>query len=807
MDLPAVAPHGNRSFKRLLEAWERAGSSRVRAGLSMPLVAVSLAACTEEEKDAILDLIDDDVPETPGNGNGDDDTPAPPAVDFVSGGPGEQPALPEQGNGDPVAPVPVPQYTPGDDDDAPLAAASIFPMGMGLVGLMPEDFAAFLEDLDLVEGWPDVDRNDDGDIVDFDLSALSFLTASLNEILADPGYNDGDGGGGSKHDVWLQGLLDRLEGRGGEPGGTFDGDEGFEVEPLTDEDIPEVILDWLRNEGAEQTQDGLLLSQYIADFANDSGIVPPSEVLGFGLKVWKVDTADYAPGAVAPTAGLIDLTDGVGDPGPGFGNPANRYPWSMTVEGDDLFVGVLNGNALPLNLLFNVASLLDDPTQPLNFPTLFTEGPEIWRWSPDDGAPTPDGGEWERVLAPDDLPGLEGQAGVRELLPWDGAIYAATSNNLAPFLLQASNDPAELLVSTNGGDSWARVAGNSSTPDLFDNPLNSSVRTLEVINDELYVGTEVAVVVTALLGGGGPGLPAPELWVFSNSGPNPWRQIDDPVIEGIAISEILTIDDVGDTSGSGASDVIFGNFNGGSFSLYWYDEDIDDVIDITPTEFEYIGGGDETEFTSGSPGTSGLTSGDFDEATPFDDLGVIKLFQFDGYTYLGTVDYFEGASLMRSSDPTDPTSWELITTNGFYTERDNFSFDSGSLDEPDPFDGNLYIWSATEVTTDADGAPLATPELYIGTFAGFLGDPGQVILLTHDGPDDEGGAGVSLEFLSPDAFGAEPPIPLGDISQVYGIRSLDTSETTGELDNIFVGGSTSIVLPDLADDPYVPGIV
>ena len=95
-----------------------------------------------------------------------------------------------------------------------------------------------------------------------------------------------------------------------------------------------------------------------------SCIKPPE----LGFKVFR-----YSPDAGI----LIDLNDGIGDPGRGNGDPSHFYPWLQDEHNGALYVGVLNGNPNPLNPLPAVLSLFgDDPFTP----TLHTSGPEIWRW-------------------------------------------------------------------------------------------------------------------------------------------------------------------------------------------------------------------------------------------------------------------------------------------------------------------------------------------------------------------------------------------------------------------------------------------
>ena len=112
-----------------------------------------------------------------------------------------------------------------------------------------------------------------------------------------------------------------------------------------------------------------------------------------------------------------------------------------------------------------------------------------------------------------------------------GYLYATTSNNLAPLLMQDSREPAMMIRSKTGeAGTWEKVPrGPGTDDDPFDDPTNTSVRTMEEINGLLVFGTEK---VSSLIG---PGPGSPELWTFDGT---KWTQIEGDV-EGLTISEIL----------------------------------------------------------------------------------------------------------------------------------------------------------------------------------------------------------------------------------------------------------------------------
>ncbi len=576
---------------------------------------------------------------------------------------------------------------------------------------------------------------------------------------------------------------------------------------------------------------------------------PPPTDTQFGFQVWRYD----------PNNGdLVNLNNGFDDLGPGNGNGLNRYPWGMEQHGPNntLYVGTLNGN--PLNfevpIEYQILSLLF-PILPW-IPNLYTEGPEIWRWidtrdSLTDGSEelgAQDGGYWEQVLAPEDLGGeLKGQVGVRKMVSYthqddsngedvpngdaftasqangvgDTYLYASTSNNLFPLILQNSTEPSVLLRSKTGDKgTWEIV----NVPYSDDN--NGSIRAMEVINGYLFVGTEKLLAV-------GPEL-VPELLFYDG---HTWRHVDTSAVDGLAISEILGFellpdlpqvevsDDNFETAAvevEGADTVFFGDWNAAGFAdlLDEFDGDAADLgligdllgdllgesepgwglymvedhaapiqtgsgdafevealinpvaVDITPTHVTYVStpffGGPLPSYVTGEPDIDGkLDADDFQgDTSPFNDIGVMKLFEFtpkdeDPYMYVGTLDYFEGATLMRSQTPDDPTSWELITANGFLSE---LGFEAAF---------NPYVWSAGVV--EEDGCDV----LYIGTFNALDDSAGQVLRSTD---------GVNFEYLTSDAFGE------GDI---YGFRTMEVID--GEL---ILGGASPITEADPNDAPY-----
>lgn len=543
---------------------------------------------------------------------------------------------------------------------------------------------------------------------------------------------------------------------------------------------------------------------------------------------------------------LLDLNDGIGDLGPGNGDPSHRYPWAQEEHGRTLYVGVLNGNPNPQHFLPAILNHFS-PDYPFA-PTLHTTGPEIWRWNNvqvasvtdgQDGDPaavidSQDGGYWAKVLAPEDLDDLlDGQVGIRELFSYEGYLYATTANNRAPYLLQGSQEPAAMIRSKSGDPgTWEEVPrGPGTDDDPFDDPTNSAIHTIAEIRGTLVIGTEKA---TSLLN---PDAGPPEIWLFDGLN---WGQVVGD-IEGWAVSEIVAFREPGlseflQEGGSEAFRVTFdtpfaGNYDPEGYNLYTVksiiDEDNPDndklqapagtasspssaplpfqLEDVTPTHVKYIGQGPNLpangipDYIVGEPDVDGLyDADDFGDVSPFDDHGIVTMFQYNpdpkndeaGYLYIGTVDPEDGATLMRSADPDDPTSWELITADGFFSE---FGGDAVNTPESGPvpwLNGNFQIWSAAVTGgntiaeleenpgngEDDDGFVGNT--IYIGTFNG-LGGTGQVLKSTD---------GINFEFVTQNAFGNE---------DIYGFRSI---ETVGN--EVFFGGASPIDTQDPFSYPY-----
>ena len=155
-----------------------------------------------------------------------------------------------------------------------------------------------------------------------------------------------------------------------------------------------------------------------------------------------------------------------------------------------------------------------------------------------------------------------------------------------------------------------------------------------------------------------------------------------------------------------------------------------------------------------------ITFRDYVDLEGLSNLGVMKLIEFDGQLYLGTVNYENGFTLMRSATPSEMSSWEIISTDGL-----------GDM-------SNAYTWTL-EVFQD---------QLMLGTFnSGLYG--GQYGPLPLDGRAElwSSADGLNWDLLMDDGFGS---------MYTYGIRSMVATEDTlymGTASNFFMYDPTEFI--------------
>lgn len=270
------------------------------------------------------------------------------------------------------------------------------------------------------------------------------------------------------------------------------------------------------------------------------------------------------------------------------------------------------------------------------------------------------------------------------------------------------------LYSSADGKRWTRVTGGP-----LSNPNNNSNRTMAVIGNRLYVGTE-----NNTTGG--------ELWSLNKQGK--WRR-EATFPNDSAVSEIL--------ERNGKIYVGTWDFTD-NYSLYRFNSQ-NNVTNVTPT----------------NPALAGLSN-----------LGVMALHNYQGQTYLGTVNYFQGFSLLRTTDPDDPASWQVITTDGLNSQLPDIT----NAD-------NAYTWSIAEWNG----------QLYIGTFNhGLAGGQFSPLPVPLDGRSQllRSSDGVNWELVNDDGFGS----PF-----TYGIRTL----VVGSNNKLYIGTASNFVVPDLQSELYL----
>lgn len=403
----------------------------------------------------------------------------------------------------------------------------------------------------------------------------------------------------------------------------------------------------------------------------------------------------FAPNGETP-ATFDELTGSVD---PGFGNPLNKYSWSAEAfdgDGDgalELYIGTLNSQLDPLGFvgtLLRASALLDSGLADIGEnigdllggaypPVIDTDGGEIWRYDFGNGSFT-------QVAGPD-LPEIDdGDSGFREMAVFGGQLYASTSNGFAFGLVSASDNPAKILVSPDGTD-WDALSGGPLDPAEG----NSSIRSMDVVTTG--DGEEVLLVGTENAEGG-------QVWTLDAEGN--WAKI--ATLPSLVHAETAIFGD----------EIYLGGWL--PYALYKLDlasADGGTVTDVTPQNVE------------------------------LGDQGVLQLVEFEGAFYVGSVDFADGTSLLRSATPDDPASWEVITTDGFQTDGAGEELLDDEL--ADLGIGRVtYVWQTAVIGGT----------LYVGDFNGERG----LLLASEDGEDWEI---VSTDEAFGGAYGLRSLVPLG----------------------------------------------
>jgi hypothetical protein len=184
-------------------------------------------------------------------------------------------------------------------------------------------------------------------------------------------------------------------------------------------------------------------------------------------KVWGlsvlIGVMPFVPGFVCQQKGGFVLIT----PDQGFGDPFNKYSWSIAEKDGKIYVGTLNLDFRPIHFsdLPPLQGALDDPIAYWEDieALIKTHGGEIWCYDPADGS-------WTKVH---DMEGIEpSNIGFRNMINYQGRLFAGTLN---------IEGPAEIWTSENGTD-WSLSLELSGQ--------NQAVRGQAVVGDYLYAGTD-----------------------------------------------------------------------------------------------------------------------------------------------------------------------------------------------------------------------------------------------------------------------------------------------------------------------------
>ena len=159
----------------------------------------------------------------------------------------------------------------------------------------------------------------------------------------------------------------------------------------------------------------------------------------------------------------------------GFGDPMNNYVWSMTYFKGDIYVGTGRNIPYMIGLAFKSAGLIPEDFE-FEYITHPREPAGSQQWAEDMRGEIWRHGSWERVyLSPVEESRGEFAPrhwGFRQMVTFDGAIYAASGGSFFP---------GQLLLRSTDGISWEPV--------LTPLEMGTDSRAMVVHNAKLYVGT------------------------------------------------------------------------------------------------------------------------------------------------------------------------------------------------------------------------------------------------------------------------------------------------------------------------------
>jgi len=434
----------------------------------------------------------------------------------------------------------------------------------------------------------------------------------------------------------------------------------------------------------------------------------------------------------------IELTDNVD---PGFGTQFNKYSWTIqNFDGDDngvdeLYVGTLNAQLNyigVLALVLRLQAIIETGGLSIDLDDLDSAFTAINEFLQQELPSTlkSNGGEiwrydfqhdvWDQVVGVD-LPGIDdGDVGFRESVEFDGKLYAAATAQWANGFGTASKNPPKIIV-TEDGDNWTQLSGGPLTTETG----NDSIRTMEVVTDG--DGNEVLLVGTSNPFGA-------EIWTLDGDGN--WTFLLS--LPALFHSETFVFD----------GDIYLGTLS--PYSVFRLDlsGDEPEAINVTPTNVE------------------------------IDDQGVLQFAEHNGYFYVGGVNYFNGASLFRTMTPNDPSSYEVVTTDGFQTDGQGNELLDNEFDALG-VDASLYVWQMASVGG----------KLYVGDFNAVDG----LLLVSEDGLDWE-----IAESGFDGAYGLRKFFPI-NMSGGVPVDGDPNSLIIGTADNIFAQVSLDELIPPSGD--------
>lgn len=550
-----------------------------------------------------------------------------------------------------------------------------------------------------------------------------------------------------------------------------------------------------------------LLQGLLGGVNSDDLLAGPRPSLG--TQVWVYDSSKPAPeNPEDPDQRFIDLTDPANqDPtkptvGAGFGNPANKYSWSSAIYNGELYIGTFNAfldfkGLLAVNLLFgqatkvgrltnlDISTVFKLITNNPFFPTLIdSQGGEIWKYTPGiPGDPGSVGGSWSKVYDAAEVPELGADVtGFRSMVVFEGKLYAASSSSLI-FDVLAINQDQPATISVYDGNEWSQLSGGPLA-----NGNNASIRTMKVVGETLLIGTENSVE-------------GAQLWGLSKGGD--WSQFTN--LPSYQFTDIPLTQDLTD---------VFGTAPVKPAST-------GDIVNLGEFDPDLAG-----KFLVGTWQPYGLYMGDTDnpgsQYTPIIlpenplllssggiDNGVMRMEVYNGYLYVGSVNYIGGTSLFRisieslkqidtigeaglvSQELLLGSGWEVITSDGFRTINDSISGDVAVEDavksggSSGTNGSSTYSWSM-KVMTGADNKQ----RLYVGDFSSTEGTARLYSIL------DEGISGTQegnfSSFADPFKDDATKTVSISLVTdqfgpEAYGLRTMQAYTPSSGPSQLIIG--------------------